>query len=1192
MKALQFVRYGKPVAIVVAFVAVAWMGWKPVHRPKEHKVATLAHLPLSFELNRGQAAAEAKFVVRAAGYALLLTDRGEPVLALHGQPRRPALQRAQRQRPAVRDGESARSPEGALLRLEFPGGNPSPQVGGEQPLPGRTNYLIGNDPKKWLIGVPHFSRVRYGDVFPGVDVLYYARDQYLEYDFIVRPGTSPDSIRLAVKGTLGIEQTELGNLVLRTAAGRVLLHKPVAFQQGPGGERKVACAYVLDQNGGVGFALGDYDRSQVLRIDPALSYAARLDALLQAVAVDASGNSYVAGHTFSASFPITPGVFQPAHGGNADALIAKLDPTGSTLLFATYLGGSQDESASGIALDSNGNVILAGWTRSPNFPVNNAVKSTFSGGGMDAFLSKLNPTGTQLLYSTYLGGAADDAANGVGLDANDRVLITGVTNSSAFPVSMGAFQTTLGGNRDAFVTKLDTTLIGAASLLFSTYLGGSNEELGTAIAVDGAGDAFVTGPTSSMNFPTANPIQPSCASCAGGQSDAFVTKLNANGTALVYSTYLGGSSYDSGLAIALDSLGNAYVAGETDSSDFPTTMGAFQTSYHGALDAFVTKLDSAGSARVYSTFVGGSGSDGARGIAVDGARNAYLTGFTNSGDFPTASLLQGNNGVDCTYFYYGYPYAYRCTDAVVPQLNTTGSMLVYSTYLGGAGANDFGAGIAVDAIGNAYVVGSAGGSTFPFTQGALRMSGGEGFAAKISPQNTPGFSFDTQQVSFGLQSVGTTSGARNVLLRNMGSSPLNFSSISTSGDFAQTNNCGSSVAGGSNCTVQLTFAPTTVGPQNGMLIVNDDAAGSPHSLSLSGTGVQATNTALASSLNPSMFGQAVTFTATVTPLGATGTVNFRDTSTGNSLGSDLLDANGTASVITNTLSAGNHSIVADYLGDATFGSSASVALLQTVNPVATTTTLASSTNPSNQGQSVMFTATVTPVGATGQVAFRDGNTTFGTASLNASGMATFSTTSLSGGNHSVTAAYAGDGNFLSSTSPALNQVVNSISLMAAQNSATVSRQGGTATFMLSVSQAGALNAPISFSCAGLRAGWNCTFAPNSVPAGSGVTTVTLTLQVPNMSAQNMPQFPEGNRELPGTTWLWILALLTLGIPAVAGRCKASWRRAAALAGLAVLLLFAAGCGSGGPPPPQTVTVTVNATSGSTTTSTTLAVTVQ
>jgi hypothetical protein len=969
--------------------AVAWKDSNSSARVREGKAATLAQLPLSFEVNRGQAAADAKFVARGGGYALLLTDRGEPMLALQG-PSRHQLD-DERQLRASRASESRETEERATLRLGFNGSNSGPEVQGEEPLPGHSNYLIGNDPRKWLTRVPHYARVRYREVYPGVDVLYYSRDQQLEYDFIVRPGTNPDSIRLMTQGAAQTEQSA-GSLVLKTVAGSAVLQKPVAYQEGPDGEREVACNYVLEK-GEIRFALGDYDRSKVLRIDPILSYSTAMDAQLTAIAVDSSGNTYLTGYTASANFPTTPGVFQSTYrggsNGGGDAIVAKLDPTGSTLLFATYLGGSGNDSAGSIALDSNGNVIVAGWTDSANFPVNHAFQSTLLG-IEDAFLSKLDPNGSQLLYSTYLGGSGTDSARGVALDASDRVLVTGSTDSPNFPTSTGTFQAAFGGgNADAFIVKVDTTQSGTASRLFSTYLGGSGEDAGSAIAVDGAGSAFVTGSTRSTNFPTANALQPACASCATPffEFDAFVSKLNAAGTSLVYSTFLGGNARDAGWGIAVDSVGNAHVAGETSSIDFPVTTGAFQTSERGLSDAFASKLNGAGSALLYSSFVGGDYFDSATGIALDSSGNAYLTGSTLSADFPTVNPLQGYSGGVCEFLL--FPDV--CSDATVAKIDTRGSTLIFSTYLGGPGGNDSGSGIAVDSVGNAYVAGTAGG-TFPFTPGALQMSS-TGFAAKVSSLTT---------------------------------------------------------------------------------------------------------------------------------------------------GTKL-----------------------------------------------TTTTLTSSPNPSDQGQTVAFAAMVTPVGPTGQVSFRDGNAVIGYSALDATGGATFSSSSLAGGNHSIIASYLGDGDFAASTSAILTHAVDGISLSATQTSATASK-GGTATFPLMVTQTGALTSDIAFSCSGLPAGWSCGFNPATVPAGSGPTQVMLTLQAGSGTAQNLPLTPMNGPGLPRHIWFSALVLLMLGIHFTVRRGNTVYLRPAVALGFAALFLLVAGCGSGGSdgtaqpasPQPATVSFAVNARSGS------------
>jgi Beta-propeller repeat len=361
-------------------------------------------------------------------------------------------------------------------------------------------------------------------------------------------------------------------------------------------------------------------------------------------------------------------------------------------------------------------------------------------------------------------------------------------------------------------------------LVYSTYLGGSANDEGFGIVVDSAGNAYVTGDTKSPNFPTASPIQ---AAFGGGIRNAFVTKLNAAGNALVYSTYLGGSGDDSGSSIAVDSSGNAYVTGSTSSTNFPT-VNPFQATNHGFLDAFVAKLNSVGSAFVYSTYLGGGGDDFGAGIAVDSAGNAYLTGSTKSTNFPTAGTLQATHGA-------------ASANAFVTELNAAGGALIYSTYLGGNGINnaDGAFGIAVDSAGNAYVTGLAGSTDFPTVNAIQPVSGGsltDAFVAKISPANLPGVSLTPASLSFASQALTTTSSAQTVTLHDVGSAALTISSTAATGDFAETNTCGTPLPGGANCNINVTFTPTALGTRSGNLTVTDNAAGSPHSITLSGTG--------------------------------------------------------------------------------------------------------------------------------------------------------------------------------------------------------------------------------------------------------------------------------------------------------------------------------------------------------------------
>ncbi len=549
-----------------------------------------------------------------------------------------------------------------VVRMSLVGAMPQPRVSALEELPGKANYFIGNDPAKWQTNVPTYAKVQYRDVYPGIDVVYYGNQRQLEYDFVVAPGADAQRIVLDFKGVERLEIDAQGELVMHAAGGALRQHKPVIYQDIDGIRREIAGGYVMKGAHQIAFQVAAYDKTRPLVIDPVLVYS-------------------------------------------------------------TYLAGSGNEEAWGIAVDSLGNAYVAGITDSTNFPTTLGAFQTALGGNVDAFVTKLNATGSALLYSTYLGGSGNEAGGrpegggrpGIAVDSLGSAYVTGFTSSSNFPTTSGAFQIALGGNFDAFVTKLNAT---GSALVYSTYLGGSGGEGGIfRIAVDSLGNAYVAGHTASTDFP----ITPGAFQTAFvGHVDAFVTKLNATGSALVYSTYLGGSTiqidgsdFREDIAIAVDSLGNAYVAGGTTSNNFPTTPGAFQTTFGGGLaDAFVTKLNGAGSALLYSTYLGGSVYEQAFGIALDTSGSAYVTGFTSSSNFPTTSgafqIALGGN-----------------FDAFVTKLNATGSALLYSTYLGGSGG-EAGGGIALDSAGNAHVAGATNSNNFPTTPGAFQTTYGGG----------------------------------------------------------------------------------------------------------------------------------------------------------------------------------------------------------------------------------------------------------------------------------------------------------------------------------------------------------------------------------------------------------------------------------------------------------------------------------
>jgi hypothetical protein len=665
-----------------------------------HLTAAYGKLPLSFEANQGQTDPRVNFLARGAGYTAFLTPTSAVLSLKQG------------------DG-------GNVVAMNLVGASPASRPVGLDKMSGVSNYLIGNDPTKWHTNIANYSNVGYQDVYRGINVVYHGDQQQLEYDFVVKPGADPRAIRLAFAGAQTKSIDAQGNLVLHTSGGDLVEHAPVAYQLIHGVQHPVDAHFLLGRDGRVDFQVGRYDHSKPLVIDPtlSLSYSSYLGGSGTdrgyAIAVDGSGNAYVTGATQSTNFP-THKPFQGRNNGGSDVFVTKFNSTGSALVYSTYLGGSGYDIAKGIAVDSAGDAFVAGTSQSYDFPTMNAFQPRYAGGG-DAFLTKLNPAGSALLYSTYIGGTDNQSfGNGVAVDGSGNAYVTGYTNSGGFPTTAGAYQTALSGAQNAFVTKINPSLAGAASLVYSTYLGGNGQDQASGIAVDTSGNAYVTGATyESANFPTtAGAYQPT----RGGSADdnAFMTKFNATGSALVYSTFLGSSSHtyssDGGSAIAVDGHGDAYVTGSTE-SNFPTTTGAFQTTPIGGNEAFVAKFDpsQAGSASlVYSTFLGGSGAvggDSAFGIAVDGSGNAYVTGQTGSTDFPTLNPVQGTYGGG------GH-------DAFVTQLNPTGTALVYSTYLGG-GADDEGHAIAVDSAGNAYVTGATDSINFPTANAFQRTKDGK-----------------------------------------------------------------------------------------------------------------------------------------------------------------------------------------------------------------------------------------------------------------------------------------------------------------------------------------------------------------------------------------------------------------------------------------------------------------------------------
>jgi hypothetical protein len=696
-------------------------------------------LPLSFEKNQGQFDPRVKFASRTGGQALYLTE-SEAVLVLNESStsaitERPVASASAHATTCVNSAqvEFASPRRQRVVRIRPEGADPQPQIEGDEELPMKSNYFIGQDRSKWRTDVPAYARVRCRKVYPGVDLAYYGTQHQLEFDFILEPGTDTNLPALTFEGADEVRVDAIGDLILTAGFTEIRQHKPVAYQEVDGIRKEIAARYVQRRKNLIGFEVAAYDSHRRLVIDPVLAYSSYLgggDADTgEAIAVDSAGNAYVTGNTRSMNFPTTPGAFQTIPPPFGSVFVTKINPSGAALVYSTYLGSGESH---GIAVDSAGSAYVVGTTAVDNFPTTGgAFDTTYNGGGGDAFVTKLSPTGSALLYSTYLGGSSFETGDAIAVDTAGNAHVTGITTSADFRITPGAFQSVFRGGRqepcgefgDAFVTKLNAMGTG---LLYSTFLGGSKGEGGFGIAVDSAGFAYVTGSTGSDNFPTSQgafqTIHGGCIAdfCTSNLcEDAFVTKLNPTGTEIVYSSYLGGIVGDAGFGIAVDFAGNALVTGSTTSFDFPRS-NPIQSMYGGFRDVFVAKVNATGSALVYSTFLGSSGDEEGFGIAVDSGGNAYVTGHTTSANFPTLSPIR--------------PYA-GSRDAFVLKLSPSGSML-YSTYLGGSGTEGFRGGIAVDPSGNAYVTGTTQSTDFPATAAAFqRIYGGglsDAFVAKIS----------------------------------------------------------------------------------------------------------------------------------------------------------------------------------------------------------------------------------------------------------------------------------------------------------------------------------------------------------------------------------------------------------------------------------------------------------------------------
>lgn len=727
MSSLRLRRIIPAAAIVTAITVSALATWVLVGSvdaavtdgsgPDGHTLDAPMDVPVRFEANAGQADTAVLYLARGPGYNLFLTADGV----------------------RFQVGTAAQTPA-TTLNMQFVGASDSPETRGEGALRSRSNYFKGSDPTRWLSNIPHFSRVIYDQVYPGID--WVARGGsgpawgLFEYDFIVGPGAKPGRIVLRLEGIDRLELSESGDLMMHTGDRFAVQHRPIAFQEVDGVRGSVTAQFEILGPDTFGFAVGPYDRNLPLVIDPSVDYSTFLGGGTttgpygahdygEAIAVDSSGNAYIVGETYATDYPVSAGAYQTTYvGGYMDVFVTKIDTSASgagSLVYSTYLGGNGSEYANDVAIDSSGQAYVAGRTSSTStFPVTGGVVKGVSTGTTEAFVTVLNSSGTGLVYSTLVGGSGGEYIEAIDVDSSGNAYVAGYTSSSDFPIVNG-YQSSLVAKSDIFVARLNST---GTSIDYSTYLAGSDYDYAYGIAADSSGNVYVVGNTESTDFPvTGSAYQSSLNANGWWDDDAFLTKLDTNqsgASSLVYSTYLGGTDYEYTGGVAVDGSGVAYIAGSTRSeTDFPTTARAFQTELAGDsmdIDAWIAVIDttlSATSSLLYSTYIGGTESDSASGIALDSSGQAFITGKTESTDFPTASPIQTADG-GATGDFDG--------DAFVMRMDTnqtSTAAVIYSTYLGGENL-DRAYGIGVDAAGNAYVAGYTESANFPVTASAYQ----------------------------------------------------------------------------------------------------------------------------------------------------------------------------------------------------------------------------------------------------------------------------------------------------------------------------------------------------------------------------------------------------------------------------------------------------------------------------------------
>jgi len=1269
-------------------------------------------LPLRFEANKGQTDQRVQFLSRGAGYSLYLLP-GEAVVALQS----PTGEKATLEMTMAGADSLALATglEPSASHSNYFIGNSPAAWRTDVPEFGRVHYAAiypgvdltfygnqrrleydfvvapGADPNAIRL---NFRGMRHMHLDPRGDLLLTTAAGEVRLDQPVMYQQNADGSRTVVQGSFVVARHEVRFKLGAYDKSRPLVIDPVinytTYLGGSGNENYFSdsktisylsgivvgsdgSAYVYGVTSSIDFPLAGAAQASfgggtdvfVTKFNPtgtAIDYSTYLGGSDQeyggGIAVDANGNAYVAGSTFSSNYPVTAGALQSAATGTGCGFVTKLSSSGSALVYSTYLGGSYTSRLTAIAVDSNLNAYVTG-TDNKNFPTTPSAFQQTVPGLENTVVAKLAVDGKSLVYSTYLGGENVDVGRGIAVDSSFNAYITGFTNSVSFPVvpTTGALQSTNGGGDDAFVSKLNPT---GSALIYSTYLGGSSDDVSTSIAIDTAGNAYITGYTDSSNFPTASPQQ----STYGGGQDGFVSKLAPDGTSLVYSTYLGSKGAESGLGIAIDSLGDAYVTGYTGSiggsSVFPTLNSLPFVDNNQFTASFVTEYNPTGSAFIYSTYFGGNtGGTSSNAIAIDSGGNVYITGGTYATDLPitAGAYQQALNGPTDAFVAKLWPLALTPTTLAFPNttVDTTSAPLTATLANSGFATLDI-SGLAIatgdtadfaetTTCGATLAAQSSCTISVTFTPSSVKSFASAvdvTDSAAIPPQvvtltgngiaaAAPKAVLNPTSVPFGNQAVTTTSSTQVVALSNPGTATLNISNIALTGAnptaFAINSACGATLAAGASCNISVNFSPSSTGPYSAAISVTDNAAGSPQSTTLTGTGTAAP--APTAVLSPATLSFASLVDGTSSPA-QTVTLSNTGNATLNITTITLLTGNTTAFSLTNGCGA---TLAA--------GSSCTMNVSFTPNAVgALSTSLSVTDNAPNSPQSVAISGTGTAAPAAqavltpSTVAF--GNQVTGTTSaakaltLSNPGNAALSITgiTLTGSNPSDFALTNTCGMTLAAGATCSISVTFSPSSVASF-SATVSvtdsvsgspqtsaltgagvvppdftvasttppqtiREGASATYQINVASAdGNFTLPVTLSATGLPLGASVTFTPATVTPGVSGGTSSMVIQTEERTGalrRKAPLGPAGPKDpMEIASAAAMVCLLVLRRKSRLGRGS---RLLVIAGGLLLLSLGVSACGGGFPAPSTTYTITVTGSNGSDQHATTVTLTVQ